>query len=83
MGRTAEARKSIEQAVELSPDNITVLYDAGVTYVTLEEFDRAIDALKRAIDVGYSASFIDTDPLFDNLRGTARYTELIADPSQI
>ena len=82
MGRSAEALKSIEQAVELSPDNITVLYDAGVTYVTLGEFDRAVDALKRAIDVGYSASFIDTDPLFDDLRNSARYAELIAVPSQ-
>jgi hypothetical protein len=60
-----------------------VLYDAGVTYVTLGELDRAVDALKRAIDVGYSASFIDTDPLFDDLRGTARYAELVGDASQI
>jgi tetratricopeptide (TPR) repeat protein len=75
MGETDQANVKIGRAIELGPQDIDVLYDAAVTYVTLGDMSRAVDALQRVIDVGYSANLVKSDPLFDGLRDTPEYAD--------
>jgi hypothetical protein len=48
--------EQIRAALELAPDDVNTLYRAGFLYELVRERERAIDAFRRAIEGGYSAT---------------------------
>jgi tetratricopeptide (TPR) repeat protein len=77
MGDRDAAVAATERALRIAPDDMDVLYDASVTFVTLGEVDRAVDTLRRAIAAGYAKAQLTTDPLFDSLRAAPAYLQLV------
>lgn len=50
-GRIAEAVPYLETLAKTSPDNVQVLYNLGIAYSELRQFDEAIIRLKRAVQL--------------------------------
>jgi TolB-like protein len=76
-GRTGEARarlRELEGAEKTADD----AYDLAGVYVSLGERARGLDALERAYDRKRTwLPLINVDPSFDDLRGDARFTDLL------
>ncbi len=52
-GRFTEGLHVDERLAQLEPENPTVFYNLACSYSLTEEFDRAIAALDRALELGY------------------------------
>lgn len=50
-GRIKEAVPYLEALTKISPDNVQVLYNLGIAYSELRQFDEAIIRLKRAVQL--------------------------------
>jgi adenylate cyclase len=62
-GRKEEAIREGTKALVLSPGDPVMLYNAACLYVSLGEADRAIDALRQAVDAGYTnLGWMQNDP---------------------
>ena len=69
LGDTDEAKRAIERALELAPDNVTCLRWAGSVYNASGDRNAAVQSLKRAVNAGYPAEALQKDPdLADLLR---------------
>jgi adenylate cyclase len=77
-GRLEEAKSKMSRAVELSPNDSTMLYNAACFYSELGDKDLAMDHLHKAIANGFeSYEFIRRDPDFDNIRNEPGFIELM------
>lgn len=64
--------------VKLKPADPLVHYNLACSYSLLKDTDAAIDALKRAIDLGYKdIKHLERDRDLTNVRADKRYKELI------
>ena len=68
----------LDRALELGPNDKHVHFFGAVTYVALGNADRALQYLRTAVDLGYSAHAIASDPLFAEIRDDDRFTALMA-----
>jgi len=68
VGNSAAALPLLRQALALAPDNLSVAFDAGVTYETLGERDKAISLVARAVANGYQAYELARNPDLTALR---------------
>jgi adenylate cyclase len=77
-GRPDEARAWIERANALEPEESYVQYNSACAYVTLGEYDTALDLLEK-IDFCSMASrgWIEHDPGLDPLRAHPRFQAII------
>jgi adenylate cyclase len=63
VGRREEAMREGTKALVLSPGDPVMLYNAACLYASLQEPERAIDALKQAFDAGYTnVGWLKNDP---------------------
>lgn len=67
LGRTDEARQSIERAITQASPNIRVHYAAAATYALIGEPDRAAQCAIRALDGGYAKEWFHY-PWFEAMR---------------
>ncbi len=68
-----------EVLVKLSPENPTSHYNLACSLSLLGQTSRALDALERAISLGYDdGDFMSKDEDLRGLRDEARFTELLA-----
>lgn len=56
LGQPREALEGIRAALELAKDDVNTLYRAGFLYELVHDRERAIDAFRRALEGGYSAT---------------------------
>ncbi|KAB2880636.1 protein kinase [bacterium] len=78
VGRTREALEQTAKAIELSPDDPLMFYNAACAYSRLGQKDAAVDALKKSIVAGLEDyEWIKTDPDFDAIRDEPGYVELM------
>ncbi|HVX03740.1 MAG TPA: tetratricopeptide repeat protein [Rhodanobacteraceae bacterium] len=78
LGDAEGARRNIEAALRLQPDDFGTLYNAACTYTYLGDTERALDLLERAISTGHGfREWIEHDPDLDRLRGLPRYREIM------
>ena len=78
-GRKDEAIREGTHAIDLSPDDPLMLYNLGCLYSRLEEYPRAVEALRQAIAIGYANfAWMKHDPDIVRLRDRADYKELMA-----
>ena len=79
LGDAKGARRNIETALRLQPDDFGTLYNAACTYTHLGDNERALDMLDRALSAGHGfREWIEHDPDLDSLRGLPRYREIMA-----
>jgi Flp pilus assembly protein TadD len=68
LGEPAQALQDIRRAVELTPDDNTVLYKRAVVHALLNQRAEAVEWLRRAFENGYSRARAGTDPDLDSIR---------------
>jgi serine/threonine protein kinase/Tfp pilus assembly protein PilF len=76
--RTEEAKAKAARAMELSPNDPLMLYNAACFYSNVGEHQLALQSLKKAIHSGYEFyEWIKRDPDLDPLRNAPEYVELM------
>jgi adenylate cyclase len=79
LGDPEGARRNIEAALRLQPDDFGTLYNAACTYTHLGEIERALDLLERALSAGQGfREWIEHDPDLAVLRTLPRYRAIVA-----
>jgi TolB-like protein/Flp pilus assembly protein TadD len=77
-GRRDEAISEAAKALESSPGDPVMLYNAACLYVSFDEADRAIATLQQAVAAGYSNfGWMKNDPDLASLRNHPRFLELM------
>jgi serine/threonine protein kinase/Flp pilus assembly protein TadD len=75
-----EAKQEAERAIELSPTDPLMMYNAACFYATIGEKQLAVETLKKAIASGYHQyEWIKRDTDFDSVRDEPGYIELMKD----
>jgi serine/threonine protein kinase/Tfp pilus assembly protein PilF len=78
VGRKDEAKLQAAKAIELSPDDPLMLYNAACFYAQMGEKKEAIQSLRDAIAVGYgNYEWLRRDTDLDSLRDEPEFKELI------
>jgi TolB-like protein/Flp pilus assembly protein TadD len=78
LGDVGLAKRWLQRAIEIAPDDSVVLYNVACNFATWGEEDEALDYLERAIDHGVvSAAWMRNDEDLASLRKHSRYTELL------
>lgn len=76
-GRFTEGLHVDERLAQLEPGNPLVFYNLACSYSLTDEFDRAISALNRAIELGYrDFKWLAKDPDLIKLRRQPAFREL-------
>jgi Flp pilus assembly protein TadD len=79
-GFYAEAERAYQKALALEPNDAVVNYDVASLYVQWGRSADALPALRRALEADREKvrSWLATDPVFEPLRGTDAFEELVA-----
>ncbi len=78
VGKKEEAKAEAAKALDLSPDDPLMLYNACCFYAQLGEKKMAIDALRSALSVGYANfEWLRRDTDLDPIRNEQEFIELI------
>lgn len=77
-GRLEEAKDELAKALELSPSDPLMTYNAACAYARMGEKRRALDALRTAITTGFEYyEWIERDPDLASIRNEPEYLELL------
>jgi adenylate cyclase len=77
-GQRDEAIREGTKALVLSPGDPMMLYNAACMYVSLGESDRALDALRQAVEAGYTnIGWMRNDPDLVSLRDHPEFVALL------
>ena len=79
LGNSKEALAGDEQARKLGPDNMYVFYMSALIHSGLGRKQEALDALERAIELGYQSELLIHDPILAVLRDEEAFKRLVAD----
>lgn len=78
VGRNAEAKMEAEKAMQLSPDDPLMYYNAACSYARMNEIKLAVEALKNSVAKGLEDyEWIKRDPDLENIRKEPEYMELM------
>jgi tetratricopeptide (TPR) repeat protein len=77
--KSAEAR--LREAIAIAPNNVEVAFRAAVVYAVGGEINRSLDALERAVALGYSRADISGNDDFDVLKSSPRYAAIATQQS--
>jgi tetratricopeptide (TPR) repeat protein len=77
-GRFSEGLNVDERLARLEPQNPVVFYNLGCSYSLTDQFDRAAEALEKAIVLGYKDfAWLTKDPDLKKFRSQAAYREIL------
>ena len=77
-GQNEKAKEQMERALDLSPNDTTMIYNAACFYAELGENQKAIMSLKKAIENGYEwYAYIKSDPDLDGIRNEPEYIAMM------
>ena len=79
LGDLSEARQNLTYALELAPENISVICNAGIAYEKLGDRDRALTLITNALERGYAYSEIENDPHLRDFLRDPRFISFIQD----
>jgi Flp pilus assembly protein TadD len=77
LGDSERARSLTASALELAPDDVVVMFQAGHTYEVLGDREKALEWIGAALEHGYSLEQVETTPALAELRKDERYRRLI------
>ena len=77
-GFYAEAERAYAKAKALQPDDLLLNYNLSALYALWGKPPDALDALRKAlaIDPGKTRGWLQSDPMFDGLKGTPEFDDL-------
>jgi len=79
-GKYERALKEYRKAIQTAPTNSTAWYNLACALSRLKRIKLAVDALKKAIEVGFDdIDWLEKDPDLDNLRDDQRYQTFVED----
>ncbi|MGH9457489.1 MAG: tetratricopeptide repeat protein, partial [Thermoanaerobaculia bacterium] len=78
LGSEAQARRHLDRALSLAPDNPNVLIKAAILAEWEGDSAKALDWITRAVAAGYSKPMLANDPELRDLRGHPSFQKLIA-----
>lgn len=79
-GKNEDAKRETKMALELSPNDNVMLYNAACVYSRMNEKELAIDTLKNIVASGFEHyDWIKRDPDLENIRSEKDYIELMKD----
>lgn len=82
-GRYEEGLKVDQKLAKLKPKDPVVFYNLACSYSLLKELDVSLEALRKAIKLGYDDfSYIQKDLDLENLRQDKRYKTLFTETGQ-
>ena len=77
-GRVQQAKKEAERALELNPEDSTILYNGSCFYAVINEKATALNLLKRSIEAGFEhIEWLKRDPDLNNIREEIEFAELL------
>ena len=77
IGDADQSHERIATALEGSPKNAFVRYEAGIAYAMLDENARAIEELRAALERGLPLAYLETSPELSKLRRQPELRQLI------
>ena len=77
LGETARSTPCKTRALELGADDVFVQYYAALIAIEEHNVTGALDALRRAIDLGYPLQMVRADPEFSSLLQDERFQHLL------
>jgi len=77
LGERKPALVALQRALETSPNDPQVRFEAALVYNQFGETDRALGWLEKAVAVGYSPTTIRDTPNFHSLRGDPRFQAIL------
>lgn len=78
MGDLGEARTRIQLALKKAPADAAVLYRSAIVYELSGQRTESLNALRAALDAGYSLDVLEHEPELRSLRQDPRYTAVAA-----
>ena len=81
IGEDERARRCIERALELAPEDEHVMLDASATYEHLGQREVALQWMGKALARGHPPAYVERDPAFRNLLTDPRYQQILQDRS--
>lgn len=82
-GCEAESLEWADRALELAPNDITVLHNVGCSYSRAGKVDRALDIFEKRFAMGgFNQDWIDNDPDFDNIRDHPRFKAMLVQTAE-
>ena len=78
-GFYAEAERAYAKAKALQPDDLLLNYDVAALYALWGKPKESLEALRRALamDPAKVRGWLQSDPMFDALKGTHDFEELV------
>ncbi len=76
-GELKPALDNLDAALRLKPKSPELLFNAGIVYQQLDDTQRALNALEKAVAAGISPATLRDTPNFDGLRANPRFLKLI------
>ncbi len=76
----ATARELIDRSIEIAPEDPYVHYINGLMLNRAGETEAAAEALRTAVELGYSTALLSGDPNLENLRRDSNFSEITATP---
>jgi len=67
----------VEQALAIAPKNAEVMYRAGHAYEQLDERQKALEWIKKALENGYPRADIESNPGLRQLRTDVRFQQIV------
>jgi TolB-like protein/Tfp pilus assembly protein PilF len=78
VGKPEEAKYQMSRAIELSPNDANMIYNAACFFARMNENKLAVEHLQRAVANGFvDYEYFKRDPDFDNIRNEPGYLELM------
>ena len=78
LGDTAQGLSLVGQAEEAAPNDPYVHYYKALIKAQQGAESEALDALQRAVDLGYPTAMLAADPLLDELRSRSKFDQVIS-----
>lgn len=78
LGNTERALELVSQAAALQPQNMYVHYFSAVTYAASGNTGAALDAIGRAVDLGYPVTLLAVDAGLSSVAAEERFRQLLA-----
>ncbi len=78
-GSLDRAVAEIEAVLESGPDDSSVLIRAVLTFELCDKRERALETLKKCVELGVLLDEVEKDPFFAHLREDTRYVEVVGE----
>jgi len=78
LGQSGAAVQSINRSLSLTPKDNQVLFTAALVFNQLNDIDKALGFLEKAVAAGYPANTLLDTPFLDNLHSRPRFQKLVA-----